>query len=289
MSAGDRQRAEVGPASAERAAPGPGAARPGPARSAPPAGSRGAPPLLPTHGPRPGRAPRRAEGAGPRPATSPQVPPALPSLFPSSLPPLRGRAPPGRPPRARAQGAAGPGRARFLCVSLSRRGRGSAEQAAAVPPRALALGRAAARNPPAAARSRPEAPAEARGGAAALPGGGRPRRRPGWALASRGRRPCLPARWSGCRRTSAGPPETRRRSGSMAVRTLPDPRPQPASPARRPGALPRQRRRGAGRGVGRGVRRPASPCLARPAARPGPPAAERGPHLPGEPGRPAAV
>lgn len=142
--------------------------------------------------------------------------------------------PPGRPPRRmpvpRApRGRAGP--ASCACHSSAgegkrRAGGGRSSASGAVGP----PGRSQPPFPGAAARSRRDVPAEVPGGAAVLPSGGRPRHRRAWALASRGRRPCRPARWSGCRRTSAGLPATRRRSGSMAVRTFPDPRPQPTSP-----------------------------------------------------------
>lgn len=112
---------------------------------------------------RPGRSPppaRSSRGRPGGPSASPRSRPAASPgregllersgrrAAPGHLPSRPARAPPGRPPHAHAQGAAGPGRARFLCVSLTRRGRGSAEQAAAVPPRAVPLGRPGARNPP---------------------------------------------------------------------------------------------------------------------------------------------
>lgn len=121
--------------------------------------------------------------------------------------------------------------------------------------------------------------------------GKRPRR-PAREPASRGRRPCLPARWSGCRRTSAGPPGTRRRSGSTAVRAPQIPGPLPAA-WRRPSSAPPSR--GVRARVGRGVLRLTSPgCWVRPAStrrlfkgspRPATPAALQSPPL----GRPSAA
>lgn len=210
-------------------------------------------PLLPRAVRRPRRfSPLMAPGTGGHRAVPGRVPsPSARSPYAAGC--RRATPPPACPCPGRR--GAGPGPLPVRVTHSAGEGKRRAEQAAAVPPRVVALDRAGAHRPPAPVRWRPEAPAKARGGAAVLPSAGRPRRRRAWALASRGRRPCPPARWSGSRRTSAGQPGTRRRSGSMAVRTFQTPVPSPPLPYAGPALCP------AGQGgwwcawgrVGRGV------------------------------------
>lgn len=172
-----------------------------------------------------------------------------------------GAGPAGPPPAARARGAAGPGRARFLCVSLTR-GEGKRRAAAAAdPPREAALG----------VRSRPAVQRLAAGRGAGEPGGGAAGRPAEGGAAGAG--PARPAGGGHVYRRGGAVVGGRRwgrrgRGGGVALwRYGPSPTPVPSPPPRRAGPAPPWR------GGRAGVRRPRRepPCRAAEQGSPVPP------------------